>query len=229
MWSTQADAGLVVLLDALATVVTGATPPESTWERPPAGSDRPVHGADPDGPAFEIMYLLEAADLSIPNLREALDGLGDSVVVVGGDGLWNVHVHANDPGAAVEAAVAHGRPFRIRITSLLLPAGEQSGTTRAVVAVVPGRGLAQLFESVGACVVEGGPGARPTPARLLAAIEFTGASEVVLLPNDTDHLAVAEAAADSARADGLRVAVVPSRAPVQGLAALAVHDAASSI
>jgi dihydroxyacetone kinase-like predicted kinase len=93
-----------------------------------------------------------------------------------------------------------------------------------VVAVAPGPGLAALLESVGATVVEGGAGRRPSPADLLAAMRGCGASEVVLLPNDADSLAVAEAAAAEARNAGLRVALIPTRAPVQALAALAVHD-----
>jgi dihydroxyacetone kinase-like predicted kinase len=92
------------------------------------------------------------------------------------------------------------------------------------VAVVPGRGLADLFESVGATAIDGGPGRRPSPAVLLDAISACGTREVVVLPNDSDHVAAAETAAEHARANGLRVAVVPTRAPVQGLAALAVHD-----
>jgi len=146
-------------------------------------------------------------------------------VVVGGDRLWNVHVHVDDPGPAVEAGVVAGRPYRIRITSLETPAARvPSG--RGIVAVAPGAGLAALLESVGAAVVAGGAGRRPSPADLLAAMRQSGASEVVLLPNDKDSLAVAEAAAAEARALGLRVGLIPTRAPVQSLAALAVHDRA---
>ncbi|HUW15856.1 MAG TPA: Dak phosphatase, partial [Actinomycetes bacterium] len=76
----------------------------------------------------------------------------------------------------------------------------------------------------GAAVVAGGAGRRPSPADLLAAMRQSGASEVVLLPNDKDSLAVAEAAAAEGRALGLRVGLIPTRAPVQSLAALAVHD-----
>jgi dihydroxyacetone kinase-like predicted kinase len=73
-------------------------------------------------------------------------------------------------------------------------------------------------------VVAGGAGARPSPADLLAAMRTSAASEVILLPGDKDSLAVAAAAAAEGRALGLRVALIPTRAPVQSLAALAVHD-----
>jgi uncharacterized protein len=73
-------------------------------------------------------------------------------------------------------------------------------------------------------VVTGGPGRRCSTGELLQAIQQSGAAEVVILPNDKDSIAVAEAAATAARQDGVRTAVIPTRAQVQGLAAIAVHD-----
>ncbi|MDV3221507.1 DAK2 domain-containing protein [Intrasporangium sp.] len=72
------------------------------------------------GPEYEVMYLLAVEDEDrIPDLRSRLAALGDSVLVVGGDGEWNVHAHVDDPGAAVEAGIDTGRPHRVRITRLL--------------------------------------------------------------------------------------------------------------
>ena len=93
-----------------------------------------------------------------------------------------------------------------------------------------GAGLGALFEAEGATVVDaavvtpGGETGSPSTADLLAAIRRTGANEVVVLPNDRNVHAVAAAAADVIRAEGVRVAVVPSRSSVQALAALAVRD-----
>jgi dihydroxyacetone kinase-like predicted kinase len=178
----------------------------------------------PDGPAYEVMYLLDAPDEAVGDFRQGLDRLGDSVVVVGGDGLWNVHVHTDDVGAAVEAGIDIGRPHRIRVTHFadLVPQPPKPG--RVVIAVAAGDGLAKLFTDAGAVVVAGGPGRRCSTGELLKAVELAGAPEVVLLPNDKDSIAVAEAAATAARQDGVRVAVIPTRAQVQGLAAIAVHD-----
>ena len=64
------------------------------------------------------MYLLDADDDTIPAFREAWAAIGDSIVVVGGDGIWNCHVHTNDIGAAVEAGIDAGRPHSIRVTDL---------------------------------------------------------------------------------------------------------------
>ncbi|HEU4911048.1 MAG TPA: Dak phosphatase, partial [Actinomycetes bacterium] len=188
------------------------------------------------GPAYEVMYLLDAPADAVPVLRERLAGLGDSLVVVGGEPIWNVHVHVDDVGAAVEAGVEAGRPHRIRVTNLVDAArtartarGAQQGPadgSRGVVSVVAGNGLGALFEAAGATVVRGGPGRRASTAELLEGLRAAAARDLVVLPNDADSFAVAEAAAAQARDDGLRVAVIPTRASVQAIAALAVHDPA---
>ncbi len=187
----------------------------------------------PAGPAYEVMYLLEAEEDAVAGLRAALAPLGDSLVVVGGGRLWHVHVHAHDPGAAIEAGIEAGRPHRVRITHFAEQAAEHDrafdrgaddAARVALVACAAGPGLAEVFAQAGAQVVTGGPGRRPSTAQILEAITATRAGAVVVLPNDGDTLAVAEAAAGSARARGLRVSVLPTRAQVQGLAAAAVHE-----
>ncbi|WP_030677474.1 DAK2 domain-containing protein [Streptomyces rimosus] len=195
------------------------------------------HGGDgdPDGPAFEVIYLLEADDDAVARLRARLDGLGDSLVVVGGDGLWNVHVHVDDAGAAVEAGIEAGRPYRIRITHFGTADGgraarrrEPEPAARAVVAVVPGDGLAGLCAEAGATAVTVRPGEPPASGELVQAIRQAHAREVMLLPNDPELRHTAAAAAEQARTEGVRVALIPTRAAVQGIAALAVHEPARS-
>ena len=170
-------------------------------------------------------------DARIPDLRARLAPLGDSLVVVGGDGLWNVHVHVDDVGAAIEAGIDAGRPHRVRVTHFAEQVGaraariaaERSG--RRVVVVAAGEGLGRLFAEAGATVVPGGPGRRPSTREVLDALSECGGAEVVVLPNDRDSVAVVEAAAQTARDElDLRVAVIPTSAQVQGLAALAVHE-----
>jgi dihydroxyacetone kinase-like predicted kinase len=97
------------------------------------------------------------------------------------------------------------------------------------VAVAAGPGLALLFRDAGAIVIEGAPGRRPSTGMLLEAVEGSGAAEVVLLPNDPDSVRAAQIAARTAEEDlPVRVAVIPTEAQVQGLAALAVHEPARS-
>ncbi|MGW3724125.1 dTDP-4-dehydrorhamnose 3,5-epimerase family protein [Streptomyces sp. NPDC000851] len=243
--------GLVAVLAALVETFTGEVPGtvavSASVRHARVGSDtgqasRGGPGADDaaecadgvteGGPAYEVIYLLEADDASVARLRQRLDALGDSLVVVGGDGLWNVHVHVDDAGAAVEAGVEAGRPYRIRITHFAAddvhtsrgerPARERA--ERAVVAVVPGEGLAGLYAEAGATTVLARPGEPPVSGELVEAVRRAHAREVVLLPNDAELRHTAAAAAEQARAEGIRVALIPTRSAVQGIAALAVHE-----
>jgi uncharacterized protein len=229
------DAGgraLCVLLDAAETAVTGRRPVSSQVPLGVRAIPTPLPTGDltPGGPAYEVMFLLDAADDRIPDLRRALAPLGDSLVVVGGDGLWNVHVHVDDVGAAVEAGIVVGRPHRVRVTHFAEQVGRRawgvgSRQGRTVVVVAAGAGLGDLFVQAGATVVPGGAGRRPSTGQILDAITLAGAAEVIVLPNDRDTIAAADAAARTAREAGdIRVAVIPTNAQVQGLAALAVHE-----
>ena len=232
--------GVSVILDAAETVLTGRRPAPvtTTFGRHTIPIPHPVEPREgdltEDGPSYEVMYLLDADDDRVPALKKALAGLGDSLVVVGGDRLWNVHVHVDDVGAAIEAGIEAGRPHRVRVTHFAeqvdrarerarLRAAERTG--RRIVTVAAGPGLAGLFAEAGATVVETVPGRRPSTGQLLEAITSCGAAEVVVLPNDPDSVRAAEIAARTAEGDhGIRVAVIPTQAQVQGLAALAVHE-----
>jgi len=236
--------GLVVLLDALVGVVTGAAPATAPLARVARDPSLLVVQREQGSAeyAYEVQYLLDAPEAAVASLKAELGRLGDALVVVGtgddpGHATWNVHVHVNDVGAALEAGVEAGRPHRISVTRF---ADQVSGRgtddpppgapavadaeARAVVVAARGEGLVRLFESEGAVVVPVGPTGTPSTAELLAAVRSTGAGHVVVLPNDGNALAVAAAAAEEARGDGRRVAVVPTRSPVQAFAALAVRD-----
>ncbi|TXS18263.1 MULTISPECIES: DAK2 domain-containing protein [unclassified Streptomyces] len=220
--------GLVTVLGALLEAVGGQARGGAVGPAPetlPLTGDCAEPGPD-GGPAFEVIFLLEAPDDAVARLRDRLDALGDSLVVVGGDGLWNVHVHVDDAGAAVEAGVEAGRPYRIRITHFAADRGaaHREPAQRAVVAVVPGDGLSGLCAEAGATTVLARPGEPPASGELVDAIRRAHAREVVLLPNDAQLRHTAAAAAEQARTEGIRVALVPTRAAVQGIAALAVHE-----
>jgi DAK2 domain fusion protein YloV len=227
--------GLLVLLEALEAVVGERSdrPRQARRRRHPALPAVDLASCEvlaEGGPAYEVMYLLDVTDdHEAVQVRRRLDEIGDSLVVVGGGGLFHVHVHVDDPGAAVEVGIAAGRPHAVRITHF----AEQKARHRArrerrsavgLVAVAAGPGIAELFADAGAVVVEGGPGRRPSTGQLLDAVRDADADAVIVLPNDSDTLAVAEAAASAARQEGVRVSVLPTRAQVQGLAAAAVHD-----
>ncbi len=221
------DAGgraLVVVLDTTEQAFTGRLPEAVVHQVPVplAGGDDLVEG----GPGYEVMFLLEADDEQVLSLRSTLDGLGDSLVVVGGDRLWNVHVHVDDVGAAIEAGLAAGRPYRIAVTHFADQIARQRtpSRSRVVVAATTGGGLTDLCREAGAEVLEFSRSKPLVIDRMRAALRETGADEIVVLPNNSRYLGLFEAAAKEVRQDGTRIAVIPTSAQVQGLAALAVHD-----
>jgi len=252
-------AGLLLLLDAFLDVVadrridppapSGAAPstptgtpgcpgPPLVGSPAPAGTEaRPAAGGR--GTRYEVMYLLDAPDEAIGAFRAVWAGLGDSIVVVGGDGLYNCHIHTDDIGAAVEAALDVGRPRRIRVSDLwdeveeerwvreaaagpAAPPEPETPLACAVVAVCAGEGVARIFRSLGVSrVVAGGQSMNPSTAELLAAIDDAPAGELVVLPNNKNVVPVAEAAAAAATK---RVEVVPTRGVPEGFAALLDYD-----
>jgi fatty acid kinase len=185
--------------------------------------------------AYEVMYLLEGVNGHgdpISRLRDTLVGLGDCVSVVGdGAGLWTVHVHCNDIGAAIEVGVETGRPRQIRVARFAdAPSAEASRFTKDRAVVVPARSteLADLLISEGVTVVrmdsvEDGD-ADETAYRLLEAITGSAAAHVTVLPGDPTLIEVCDEASIRAVAAGQDVVVVPCASAVQVLAAVAVHD-----
>lgn len=234
--------GVVVLLDAVEAVLTGRWAPQHGSALPVvdpaayAAFGDTISGPSTAAPAYEVMYLLDAPADQVAELRVTLARLGDSVVVGGGAGEWNVHVHARDAGAAIEAGVARGAVRRVSVTYLDThtapavdrPTGGAPGRRRHIVAVAAGTGIAALYEPAGATVLRIDGDHRPTGADLAAALGDHDADEFIVLPNHRDLLPVAEAAAAELRGVGRRVAVIPSVAQVQGMAALAVHEPARS-
>jgi dihydroxyacetone kinase-like predicted kinase len=169
-------------------------------------------------------------------------------VVVGGEGLWNCHIHTNDIGAAIEAPLAlGGRPRQIRVTDLFEEVAEEHAAreaelgavpshrppasvlppvTCAVVAVASGDGLAELFGQLGVHgVVSGGQTLNPSTAELLAAVEHMNAGQVVILPNNKNIIAVAE---QVDALSGKDVRVVPTCSMPEALAALVTYDPEAS-
>jgi hypothetical protein len=202
-------------------------------------------GPDVGDLRYEVMYLLDAPDDSIDYFKEVWAGIGDSIVVVGGDGLWNCHIHTDDIGAAIEAGVDAGRPQRIRVTDLAEQVEEErwvreaaqapgagapeepSGPppTTSVVAVVSGDGIGRIFRSLGVHYqVAGGQSMNPSTADLLKSVEGVASDEVVILPNNKNIRPVAE------QVDGQTnktVRVVATGSIVEGFAALLAYDPAA--
>ncbi len=242
-------AGFCLLLDAALTLLDGRAIPVVDA---PAGADAlsidgmDIHGHGEGGVGelrYEVMYFLEAADESIPGFKDLWASIGDSIVVVGGDGIWNCHIHTNESGIgpSIEAAVQIGRPHTIRVTDLHEQVEEErwvreaSGDevvdeaphqsapcTTAVVAVTTGDGIRSLFLSYNVQrIVTGGQSMNPSTQQLLEAVEACPAQNVVILPNNKNIIPVAE---QVAQLTSKAVRVIATRGVTEGLAAVLQYD-----
>lgn len=179
---------------------------------------------------YEVQYLLEAGDEVAAGLRDRLELLGDSVVVVGAGDVLNVHVHTDDIGGAIEEGIALGRPSEIRVTHFADQIAERRAesplATIGVVAVVSGGGMHELASSLGAVTVEGAAGRLPSVADLLNACGDVRAETLVILPGHPNAVPTAVQAANVAAAEGGRPFEVVAEATTLPavLAALAVLD-----
>jgi DAK2 domain fusion protein YloV len=223
--------GLCVVLDAAAAAVAGRPLPVAAGNLRPIVRDRE---AGSSAFAYEVQYLLEEADdEQVPTLRQRLGGIGDSVAVIGGAGVWNVHVHTNEVGRAIEIGMAVGRPHDISVVAFAdqiaaargartIPVALAShGATLA--AVVSGDGVAELFASLGAGVlVDGGRTMNPSVGELVAAIERAPADDVILLVNNDDAFPAARAAIGEAKAK--RVELIETSDLAQGFAAMVAYS-----
>jgi len=236
-------AGFLLLLDAFLHVTDGRPIPAADPAVSGLATGAPqVHAHEAVGDLrYEVMFLLEAADETLPAFRDVWSGIGDSIVVVGGDGMWNCHIHTDDVGAAIEAGIDAGRPRRIRVTDLrdqveeerwvrdAPPPPEEGGpgilggpVTTAVVAVAAGAGIGRLFRSVGVQgIVAGGQSMNPSTAQILDAVDACPAPAVVVLPNNPNIVPVAQQVAALAAKD---VRVLATRSLTEGLVAAFAYD-----
>jgi len=228
-------AGLLELVRGVAAAVRGEPLPE-----PPA----PTEGIGLDAIHRELstyryctVFLVEGNDLDRGALESELERLGDSLLVVGDESAVKVHVHTDDPGAALSLGTRAGTIDGIEIANMheqtqqreerLLAAVPDSPAARCgVVAVVAGAGNRKLFESLAEPVgpirlVEGGQTMNPSTADLLRAVQSLVADEAVVLPNNSNILLAAEHA--GAHADRA-VEVVATTSIQAGLAALLAFD-----
>jgi len=248
-------AGFLLLMDSALHVVDGEPLPEPEDVAGPTSEqlERVMQRGANDGMVdvselrYEVMFLLNIEDAKSKAFMEAWGKIGDSIVVVGGDGLYNCHVHTNDIGAAIEAPLElGGKPFKIRVTDLFEEVAEEhaqreaelgvSNTTPvrrpavkqlppvncAVVAVCSGDGLAELFGQMNVQgVVTGGQTMNPSTAELLDAVEHMNAQQVVILPNNKNIIPVANQINALTKKD---VRVVPTCSMAEALAALVFYD-----
>ncbi|HEX3267227.1 MAG TPA: DAK2 domain-containing protein [Gaiellaceae bacterium] len=217
--------GLVELVRGLAATASGR-PQTAPPERQEPTLDA-VH-LEPSRYRYCTTFVVEGEQLDVVALEAEVETLGDSLLVVGDSDALKIHVHTDDPGAALSIGTRAGTIEAVEIADMhrqteqreqrLLAALPGGASRSGVVAVVAGEGNRRLFADLGAGkVIEGGQTMNPSTADLLEAVEAVGADEAVLLPNNKNVVMAAEQAA---RVAGRPVHVVPTESIPAGLAAL---------
>jgi dihydroxyacetone kinase-like predicted kinase len=214
-------------------VIRGEAIPEASAAEEHAGADA-LH-QELSRYRYCTVFLIEGAGLDCGALENELERLGDSLLVVGDSSAIKVHVHTDDPGAALSIGTRVGTIDRIEIANMheqtlereerLLAAAPAARAARSgVVAVVAGSGNRRLFESLAVGplrVVEGGQTMNPSTADLLRAVQSLDAEEAIILPNNSNVVLAAEHAAANADRE---VEVVSSDSIPAGLAAMVAFD-----
>jgi DAK2 domain fusion protein YloV len=218
-------AGLVELVRGISSAVGGQPLPEA-----PPVEQATVEAAHQELSRYRYCtsFVIEG-ELDPDRVEADLERLGDSLLVVGDEQALKVHVHTDDPGAAlaigtrvgaienVEIADMH-RQTKARERRLLAAVPSPPPAAAEVVAVLAGVGNRRLFESLGATqIVEGGQTMNPSTADLVAAIEATKAPEAIVLPNNPNVALAAEQAVSLAPKPA---SVVRAESIQAGLAAL---------
>ncbi len=174
--------------------------------------------------------LIGGRELDPDSVRNRMLELGDSVLVVGDERLVRVHVHTDDPGAALSHGTGVGSLLQVRVDNIreqadrFLERHEVRATVEAqpeaisTVAVAAGDGMATVFRSVGCTrVVSGGPTMNPSTRDILDAVAACPTDDVIVLPNDKN---IIMAARQGVELTEKRLRVVETRSIPQGVAAL---------
>ena len=219
-------AGLLEIVRGVASHVRGEALPEPA----PLLEAIPTEAIHQELSAFRYCtsFFVEGDAVDPDSLEAELLKLGDSLLVVGAPGAVKVHVHTDEPGAALALATAVGVIEEVEVSNMHVQTAEREErllavepTLSGVVAVAAGAGTRKLFESLGASVVEGGQSMNPATADIVNAIESLPAAEAVVLPNNKNVILAAEQAV-GATAKPARL--VPTRSVQAGLGAMVSFD-----
>lgn len=239
--------GLFYILEGMYRGLRGETMPQAveTLATPAAEKTAIIdpHNLPPIRYGFDVQFLVWGVDLDVNAIRRWMIENGDFALVEGSSTLVKVHVHVFDPSQPLAYGLQQGFLTDLVVENMdamaaagmvpedvkdelstapseLLAASEDLGHI-GVVAVSPGAGLSEVFESLGVgSVVAGGQTMNPSIQELLDAIEALPNAEVIVLPNNSNVLMAAQSAVQEATRRGKRAAVVPSRTAPQGISAL---------
>ena len=196
------------------------------------------------GYCTEIMVALKQGptyvkEFNYEEFQAYLSGLGDSLLVVNDDEIVKVHVHTEDPGLVLQEGLKYGSLVKVKVDNMrnqhdaVLEKEEQQVTAKqeekdfAIVAVVAGDGLAEIFKSQGVdYVISGGQTMNPSTEDIVKAIDAVNAKNVIILPNNKNIFMAAQSAAEVAE---IPAAVVETRTVPQGFTSLLAFNPEQSL
>lgn len=255
--------GLYRVLEGMLQVEGGSRRPRSSRPREQAAAevasaialvDQVPNGDALEVHGYETQYIVHspAGDIDVAVLREAIQAVGDSVVVAGDERLARVHVHGAHPDRAIAAGLRWGRLSQVEILDLddqvaherahdhdhvtvspppsltaAPPTAAPPTPSIAMVAVIRAPGLAEVLASFGARIVVPGHGSRPSVGEIAEGVLASGAQRVIVLPNDRDAILAAGQAVSLTPL--IEVEVIPTRNAAEGIAAAFAFDPTASL
>ncbi len=235
--------GFVYILEGMLRLLNGedVSPTDSATVAADADNEAwqlALEPEDEEGYGYDVQFLMHGQDMTVADIRAAIDAMGWSTLVVGNSDLIKVHVHVHDPGEPISYAIKLGaiiddvvvenmqQQYHAYVEERMAREHDDAETVVndvAVVTVASGEGLRRLFRNdlQAAYVIAGGQTMNPSTQDFLAAIDSLSADKVVLLPNNKNVLMAAQQAASLAR--DKEVKVVASRTIPQGISALLAY------
>ena len=185
-------------------------------------------------------FILESDTVSDTTIRDIMLGYGDSLAVVGDEGIIKVHVHTNDPGLVLQEALKHGQLVTIKIENMkvqhentlvenadieMAPAAEEK--EYGFIATSMGDGLANIFKDFGVdYIIEGGQTMNPSTEDFMNAIDKINAKNIFVFPNNSNIIMAANQAKEISEKN---IVVIPTKNTPQGFTALVNFNAEASV
>lgn len=249
--------GLVFIYEGFLSALTGEYIASEDFQATPATMTEMInaehhksvagHVATEDikfGYCTEIMVALKQGptyvkDFDYEEFRNYLSNLGDSLLVVNDDEIVKVHVHTEDPGLVMQEGLKYGALVKVKVDNMrnqhdaqvqkeeAVQTEQSAPKDFALITVVAGDGLADIFKSQGVdYVISGGQTMNPSTEDIVKAIEQVNAKNVIILPNNKNIFMAAQSAAEVV---DVNAAVVETRTVPQGFTSLLAFDPSQSI
>lgn len=187
---------------------------------------KPVMVAEEEVYGYCTQFLLRGDSFNIDDLRDKLQGMGKSVIVVGDSSTVRVHIHTLEPDKATELAAYYGALSDIDVRDmdeqhkdfLLMHRDKNISLKTAIVVVVNGEGLANVFSDLGvSAIVPGGQTMNPSTMDILQAVEAVPSHNVIILPNNKNIVLTASQVQKLSKKN---ISVIPTETIPQGVSAL---------